>query len=104
MIRYYDLQTVMGPTGGYQILARGKITGFDPRTGAVTGDVSDAGGYIPFLDVSPDGNLWFAVDNLENVDTTGNLPAGVYVGKADGTKVTTAPIDIGQKPVAISFQ
>jgi hypothetical protein len=63
-----------------------------------------AGGYIAFLKLSPDGNLWFANDNLENVDTTGNLAPGVYVGKADGKMITAAPIDLGQKPVAITFE
>lgn len=104
MILYYDLQTVMGPMGGYQILARSKIVGIDITSGALTGDLSAPAGYIGFLKLDSDGQLWFGNDNLANVDTTGNLADGVYVGKPSSGMIAGPAIDLGQVPYDIDFQ
>jgi hypothetical protein len=103
MVMSFDLQTVIG--GGYQILAREKLVSFDPTSGAIRSDYSNPCGFIPFAAVAPNSNqLWFGNDNLPNVDTTGNMPPGVFVGPV--TSMMGGPysqLDIGQRPYTISF-
>lgn len=100
MVVNYDLQ--MTPMG-YSILAKSRVVAFNPTTGALRGDASDAAGFIPFLGVTRDGQLWFGTDNIDSVDNTGNLPTAVWVGPADGTKHVNQKLDLGQKPYFLAF-
>jgi len=100
MVVNYDLQTT---PMGYDILAKSRVVAFNPTTGALAGDASDAAGFIPFLGVTRDGQLWFGTDNIDSVDNTGNLPTAVWVGPADGAKHAYQKLDLGQKPYALAF-
>jgi hypothetical protein len=100
MVVNFDLQQT---PAGYKILARSRVVAFDPMTGTILGDASEKAGFIPFLGVTRDGQLWFGTDNLPSVDSTGNLPIGVWVGPADGMKHAYQQLDLGQKPYFLAF-
>jgi hypothetical protein len=100
MVVNFDLQTT---PQGYDILAKSRVVAFDPMTGTILGDASDKAGFIPFVGVTRDGQLWFGTDNIDSVDNTGNLPTAVWVGPADGMKHPYQRLDLGQKPYFLAF-
>ncbi len=98
---YFDLEPQpMGPPQ----LSSSKVVSFNPSTGKLIGDVTDAAGFIPFATVAPSGELYVGVDFFPGSTDSSKLKAGVYIGKADGSKLTAPPLDIGQNPYAIAFQ
>jgi hypothetical protein len=97
---YFDLQ----PTASGPRLQSSKVIAFNPSTGKVLGDVTTAAAFIPFTAIAPDGSLMVGVDAYPGSMSTGKLAGGLYVGPGDGTKLTGAPLNLGQNPYAIAFQ
>jgi hypothetical protein len=51
-----------------------------------------------------DNQLYVGVGTFAGMSDSAKLLQGLYVGKADGTLLTTTPIDLGDTPSAIAFQ
>jgi DNA-binding beta-propeller fold protein YncE len=98
---YFDPQPMLG---GGNILASTKVIAFNPSTGAQIGDVTGKAGNINFVAVSPDKKLYVGVGLFAGTMATDKLAEGLYVGAADGTKLSGMPIDLGQTPAAIAFE
>jgi hypothetical protein len=96
------------PSGGGLELASAKVVALNPQTGKVTGDVTGKAGFISFARVSADQpfgkQLFVGVGPFAGMTDPNKLPTGVYVGPADGTKLPTTPLDLGQTPAAIGFE
>jgi hypothetical protein len=101
MTIFFDLEPQpMGPPA----LSSSKVVTFDPTSGKLLGDVTDAAAFISFATVTPDGQLFVGVDFYAGSTPSTKLAAGVYAGKADGKKLQAPPLDLGQNPYAIAFQ
>jgi hypothetical protein len=105
---YFDPEP--DPTTGNPVLSSSKVVAFDPTTGKLGADITGKAVYIPFVAVTPDGELLVAEDAYPGSLNDGKLPSGVYFGKADCKPIPSAaidspaPIDLGQNPYAIAFQ
>lgn len=97
---YFDPQLGMD---GKPYLASTKVVALNPSTGQRIADVAGPAGFINFAKVSPDNRLWIAAGSFAGMPEPGKLAPGLYVGPADGTPLTSEPIDLGQTPSAILF-
>jgi hypothetical protein len=77
------------------------LVSIDPQAGKLGGAVLPQAGFIPFAQVSPDGQLFVGVAFSDGM--TMKPDTGLYVGPADGTMLPTTPIDLGQAPYSIAF-
>jgi hypothetical protein len=98
---YFDPQ----PNSMGQIqLASSKVVAWNPTTGALIGDASGKAGFVNFVQLGTDGQLYLGIGVFNGADDHTKLAQGLYVGKADGSLITSAPIDLGDTPSAIAFQ
>ena len=98
--------TVISSTLGYAVLNledfTSKVVAFQPTTGALLGDVAGPAGYIPFVGRTPAGSEIYVGVNSGDPEE-GQLAPGLYIGQADGNRISPTPIDLGQSPSALSF-
>jgi len=97
---YFEPQTGQD---GKVYLASAKVIAVDAATGKRGADLSDKTGFISFLEVSPDGQLFVGSGQFFDQPEPGKLDKGLYVGPADGTKIPSVRIDLGETPSAIAF-
>jgi hypothetical protein len=98
---YFDPQ----PNAMGQIqLASAKVVAWNPSTHTVGGDVTGKAGFINFVDIGTDHQLYIGVGVFAGAADPTKLAQGLYVGKADGSLLSGAPIDLGDTPSAIAFQ
>ncbi len=98
---YFDPQ--MDATGKI-VLGSAKVIAWNPSTGKSGADVSGKAGFINFVDVGPDQQLYVGIGVFAGTSTSPKLPQGLYVGKSDASMLPTTPIDLGDTPSAIAFQ
>jgi hypothetical protein len=98
---YFDPQP---DATGKIVLGSAKVVAWNPKTGAVTGDVTGKAGFINFVARGGDGKLYVAVGTFAGAPEPGKLAQGLYVGPADGSRLPATPIDLGDTPSAIAFQ
>jgi hypothetical protein len=99
---YFDPEP--DPTTGMTILSSTKVIAFDPTNGKMVGDVSGKALFISFATVAPNGELLVGIDTYPGGLGMDKLGSGLYIGKADGSMLSSQPIDLGQNPYAIAFQ
>jgi hypothetical protein len=98
---YFDPQ----PNDQGQIqLSSSKVVAWNPTTAAVSGDATGKAGFINFVQLGTDNQLYVGVGVFAGANDPSKLAQGLYVGKADGSMITAAPIDLGDTPSAIAFQ
>ena len=98
---YFDPQ----PNSMGQIqLASSKVVAWNPTTGALIGDASGKAGFVNFVQLGTDGQLYLGIGVFNGAGNPTKLAQGLYVGKADGSLISSAPIDLGDTPSAIAFQ
>ena len=78
-----------------------KVVAIDPMNKKVLGDVFGPSGFLTFAQASPDGQLF--VGAAKGDMAKGQPAIGLYVGPADGMKLSATAIDLGQAPYAVSF-
>lgn len=98
---YSDPQT---SATGEVVLSAAKVVAWNPKTGALMGDVTGKAGFINFARVSPDGLLFVGAGDFDDTPHPDRWSKGLYWGKADGTMLSSTPIDLGDTPSAIAFQ
>ena len=85
-------------------LASSKVVAWNPSTATTIGDATGKAGFINFVDIGNDNQLYVGVGVFSNVPDPTKLAQGLYVGKADGSLIGSTPIDLGDTPSAIAFQ
>jgi hypothetical protein len=98
---YFDPQP---DATGKLVLGSAKVVAWNPSTATTIGDATGKAGFINFVELGNDNQLYVGVGIFAGMSDTPKLAQGLYVGKADGTLLTTAPIDLGDTPSAITFQ
>ena len=96
---YFDPQP---NSSGAVYLSSVKIIAFDVETKKFGIDVTGKFGNINFMQVDK-GDLYFGAGIYSNVEAAGKLPRGLYITPADGTPLSTSPIDLALTPSAIAF-
>jgi hypothetical protein len=91
---------VVSSTLGYLVAGSfpNKVIAFDPTAKKVLGDVLGPADYIPFVQVSPDMQVFVGING-----SSGKPGAGLYVAPADGKPITATPISFDQPPYTIAF-
>ncbi len=84
-------------------LASAKVISVDPSTGKKITDITDKAGFINFLSLSPDKQLFVGVGQFFDMPEAGKLTKGLYVGPADGSHMPSSGMDLGQTPSGIAF-
>jgi hypothetical protein len=98
---YFDPQTGQD---GKVYLSSVKVVAVDPSTGAKGADLLDKAGFVNFVELSPDKKeLFVGTGQFFDQPEPGKLAKGLYVGPADGTKIPSTRIDLGETPSAIAF-
>ncbi|MGZ3427263.1 MAG: YncE family protein [Polyangia bacterium] len=98
---YFDLQP---DATGKLVLGSAKVVAWNPSTATTIGDATGKAGFINFVQLGDDNQLYVGVGTFAGMSDSAKLLQGLYVGKADGTLLTTTPIDLGDTPSAIAFQ
>jgi hypothetical protein len=98
---YFDPQP---DATGKLVLGSAKVVAWNPSTATTLGDVTGKAGFINFVQVGSDNQLYVGVGIFAGASDSPKLAQGLYVGKADGSLLTAAPIDLGDTPSAIAFQ
>jgi hypothetical protein len=90
---------------GKIVLGSAKVAAWNPASPTTTmGDATGKAGFINFVELGTDGQLYVAVGTFDGTSTSQKLPQGLYIGKADGSLLPTMPLDLGDTPSAIAFQ
>ncbi|HEY2744403.1 MAG TPA: hypothetical protein VGL86_07265 [Polyangia bacterium] len=98
---YFDPQP---DATGKLVLGSAKVVAYDPSTSSVGGDATGKAGFINFVQLGNDQELYVGVGAFAGTSDSTKLAQGLYIGKADGSMILTAPIDLGDTPSAIAFQ
>ncbi|MCU1281270.1 MAG: hypothetical protein JWM53_4816 [bacterium] len=98
---YFDPQP---DTTGKIVLGSAKVIAWNPSTATTIGDATGKAGFINFVQLGNDNQLYVGVGIFAGTSNSPKLAQGLYIGKADGTMLTTTPIDLGDTPSAIAFQ
>ncbi len=85
-------------------LSSAKVASWDPSTGTVGSDTTGKAGFINFVQLGNDNQLYVGVGVFAGESDSTKLAQGLYIGKADGSMITAAAIDLGDTPSAIAFQ
>lgn len=90
-----------GPHCLYAVLGSdsNKVVAIDPTTKTVLRDVLGPATYVPFVQVSPDHQVFVGV----NAAADKQAAVGLYIGPADCSAITGAPVALDQPPYGISF-
>lgn len=99
---YFDPQP---DATGKLVLGSAKVAAWNPSAPAATlGDATGKAGFINFVELGPDGQLYVGVGTFAGTSDSQKLATGMYIGKADGSLLPATPIDLGDTPSAIAFQ
>ncbi|HEX7703556.1 MAG TPA: hypothetical protein VF403_22605 [Kofleriaceae bacterium] len=98
---YFDPQP---DATGKIVLGSAKVIAWNPSTVTAIGDATGKAGFINFIEVGSDSQLYVGVGSFAGAADASKLAQGLYVGKADGTMLGSTPIDLGDTPSAIAFQ
>ena len=99
---YFDPQP---DATGKLVLGSAKVSAWNPSAPAATlGDATGKAGFINFVQLGPDGQLYVGVGTFAGMSDSAKLAQGVYIGKADGSLLPSTPLDLGDTPSAIAFQ
>jgi len=99
---YFDPQP---NTMGQVQLSSAKVVTWNPSTGTVGSDATGKAGFINFVQLGNDQQLYVGVGVFSGITDSTKLAQGLYVGRADGSLITSgAPLDLGDTPSAIAFQ
>lgn len=99
---YFDPQP---DSTGKLVLGSAKVAAWNPAAPAATlGDATGKAGFINFVELGPDGQLYVGVGTFAGTSDSPKLAEGLYIGKADGSLLPTTPLDLGDTPSAIAFQ
>ena len=97
--QYFDPQSdAMGLT----LLSSVKVVAFDPTTMKVLNDVTGKFGNVNFLRVH-NGKLFIGAGVFAAQEDPSKQPRGLYYGDADGSMLTSAPVDLQLTPSAIGL-
>jgi len=102
---YVDMYSDPEPDGmGNIVLSSSQIVAWDPTSSAAPVAVAKPAGFINFIKIGPDKNLYAAAGTFSGAADPNKLPPGLYIGPADGSQLPTTPLDLGDTPSAIAFQ
>ena len=99
---YFDPQP---DSTGKLVLGSAKVAAWNPTSPSATlGDATGKAGFINFVEVGPDHQLYVGVGTFAGSSDSPKLPEGLYIGNADGSLLPSTPLDLGDTPSAIAFQ
>lgn len=99
---YFDPQP---DATGKLVLGSAKVAAWNPAAPTTTlGDATGKAGFINFVELGPDQQLYVGVGSFSGTSDSPKLPTGLYIGKADGSLLPSTPLDLGDTPSAIAFQ
>ena len=99
---YFDPQP---DATGKLVLGSAKVSAWNPTAPTATiGDATGKAGFINFVELGNDGQLYVGVGTFAGTSDSPKLAQGLYIGKADGSLLPTTPLDLGDTPSAIAFQ
>lgn len=99
---YFDPQP---DATGQIVLSSSKVSSWNPSApSALASDVTGKAGFINFVELGSDGQLYVGTGTFSGAADGSKLPQGLYIGKADGSPLPTTPLDLGDTPSAIAFQ
>jgi hypothetical protein len=99
---YFDPQP---DATGKIVLGSAKVSAWNPAAPSTTlGDATGKAGFINFVELGTDNQLYVGVGVFAGTSDSQKLAQGLYIGKADGSLLSTTPLDLGDTPSAIAFQ
>ncbi len=99
---YFDPQP---DATGKLVLGSAKVSTWNPSSpAAILGDATGKAGFINFVELGPDGQLYVGVGVFGGMSDSPKLAQGLYIGKADGSMLPSTPLDLGDTPSSIAFQ